>query len=120
MTCAIRPRTAPAEITLRSAASTGVASSAAAIAIKHVRRRVIFSLLGRVASTKMASAMVSQNSRVAGFAREHAEVDTDLPKRLLASGAGVGTENQPGVGCTMQPAGLTDLVLELARRPGGI
>src|SRR5437016_2768006 len=41
MICAIRPRTAPAEITLSSAAADGVANSTAATAIRNVRRPVI-------------------------------------------------------------------------------
>src|SRR5437016_8970677 len=70
MICAIRPRTAPAEVTLRSAAPAGVAKNAAVIAIKDMRRRVIFpSLRPRWAHGKKLSAIVSRMRRGAIIAR---------------------------------------------------
>src|ERR1043165_4300547 len=59
-------------------------------------------------------------SGVAGFGREHAEIDADLAQRLLVLGLGVLAEDEVEIGGAVQPAVLVDLVLELAGRPARI
>src|SRR5689334_8991857 len=59
-------------------------------------------------------------SRVSGFARQHAEIDAELPQRLGVLAVVVVAEDELGVGGAVQPAVLLDLVLELARRPAGV
>ena len=46
-----------------------------------------------------------------------AEIDADLAQRLVIFAAGVGAENQFGIGGAMQPAILLDFLLELAGCP---
>jgi hypothetical protein len=57
---------------------------------------------------------------VAGFARQHAEIDPNLFQRSLIFGAGIGPEDQFGVGRAVQPAIALDLGLELPGGPAGI
>src|SRR6516162_1858632 len=59
-------------------------------------------------------------SGVAGFARQHAKVDADLPERQHIFPAGVRTEDQLRVCRAMQPPIVLDLVLELTGRPAGV
>jgi hypothetical protein len=62
----------------------------------------------------------SIRSRVAGFARQHTEVDAELPHRPFVFAAGIGSEHEIGIGGAMQPAIVLDLGLELPRRPAGV
>src|SRR5262245_26499019 len=58
--------------------------------------------------------------RVPGLARQHAEIDADLPERLLVFSARVLAENELGIASTVKPAIMLYLVFELARRPAGV
>src|SRR3984893_155075 len=57
---------------------------------------------------------------VARLARQHGEIDTDLLERHLVLAAGIGAENQIGIGRAMQPAIMLDLVFQLPRCPSRI
>src|SRR4026208_2063640 len=48
-------------------------------------------------------------SGVSGLAREHAEIDTEPPQRLVVFSAGIRPEDQLGIGRAMQPAVMLDL-----------
>src|SRR5262245_10297745 len=119
---AISPRTAPAEITLSSAASAG--RHANTITSTTPKARIIAPPYGREqrgpAQSSQIVRVVASALRVPGFARQHAEVDADLLQRPLVFAAGVGAEDQIEVGRAVQPAVMLDLVLELAGRPAGI
>ena len=80
MICAINPRTAPAEMTLRSAASTDRAVSTAIVIRIEAKIRII------------------ALSRVAGFARQHAEIDADLLQCPLVFCLGVLAEDEFEIG----------------------
>src|SRR5215831_12920478 len=102
MICAINPRTAPAEITLRSAASADRAVSIAIVISIEAKIRII------------------GPSRVTGFARQHAEIDADLLQCPLVFRLGILAEDEVKIGGAVQPAVLMDLVFELAGRPSCI
>src|SRR5262245_46446891 len=95
------PRTAPAAMTLISAAFTGVAAASAA-------------------SSSPMRAAADMVSGVADVAGQHAGADADLLHRPVVLGFDVHAEDQLRIGAAMQPAVLLHLVLELARRPAGI
>src|ERR1043166_708074 len=134
---AMRARTAPAEMTLMSAACTGVLSSIAAIASdeaitltmrlpRRTRRRLCL-CANLAAETPRTSpdvqdgdARLSRRSGVPGLARQHAEVDADLLQRLYVFVLGVLAKDQVEVCVAVQPAVLVDLAFKLAGRPAGI
>ena len=60
------------------------------------------------------------NSRVAGLARQHAQINSDLAQGLFIFGVCILTENQFRIGRAVKPAILLDLVLELSGRPSSI
>src|SRR5262245_41862988 len=94
------PRTAPAAITLISAALAGAAMARAA------------------KSSPVRTA--DMGSGVADVAGQHARANADLQERPVVFRLDVEPEDQLGIGAAMQPAVLLHLVLELARRPAGI
>src|SRR5690349_21323300 len=95
------PRTAPAAITLISAALAGTAVASAA-------------------SSSPVRAAGMMGSGVADFAGQHAGSHADLAQRPVVFRLDVQPEDEVGIGAAMQPAVLLHLVLELARRPAGI
>src|SRR3954454_19650295 len=96
---ATMPRTAPAAMTLISAAPAGVAMKAA---------------------TTSAARAKDMTSGVPDFAGQHARTDADLLHRPVIFRADVGAEDQFAIGTAVQPAVLLQFVLELARRPAGV
>src|SRR6185295_10510745 len=122
---AMMPRTAPAEITLTSAAPAG-AQSSIRTAVRAIR--VIATLLRPQRVRRRDHRRLECSARgerapgsgVAGLGREHADIDADLLQRLLVLALDVGPEDQLRIGRAMQPAVLVDFLLELAGRPAGI
>ena len=98
------------------AASTLLTGDKRLEAVRHKNRAIGKS--GSVAH--MLSSCPPRRLRVAGFARQHAEVDADLAQRLVVLAFGVGAEDQLRIGRAMQPAVLLDLGFQLPRRPAGI
>src|SRR3954447_13376118 len=98
------PRTAPAAITLSSAALAGAAVIRAASS----------------SPVRSANIEISRVSGVADVARQHTGADADLLHRSGVFRVDVFAEDQLGIGAAMQPAVLLYLVLELARRPARI
>src|SRR3954466_11142987 len=102
---AMMPRTAPAAITLISAAAAG---EAAITALKNM------------ATNNAVARSAFMRSGVADVARQHAGPDAELLHRAIVLRTDVGAEDQLGVGAAMQPAVMLQLVFELARRPAGV
>src|SRR3954470_9312785 len=101
---AMMPRTAPAAITLISAAAAGEV----AMALKNM------------ATNNAVARSAFIRSGVADVARQHAGTDAELLHRAIVLRTDVGAEDQLGVGAAMQPAIMLQLVFELARRPAGV
>src|SRR5690349_11828236 len=98
------PRTAPAAITLSSAAPAGAAVTRAASS----------------SPVRSANMEIPRVLGVADVARQHTGADADFLHRAAVFRVDVLTEDQLGVGTAMQPAVLLHLVLELAWRPARI
>src|SRR5262245_19873968 len=59
-------------------------------------------------------------SRVAGFARQHPQINADLAQGLFILRVCILTENQFRVGRAVKPSVLLDLVLELSGGPSSV
>ena len=57
---------------------------------------------------------------MSGLTRQHARIDAQLLQGPLVFGAGIGAEDQLGIGRAVQPAIALHLGLELTGRPAGV